>query len=145
MEGVLSSLARHIQHYDAPSLVIQYGLSLGMHSTKVPEYSRRCALFISPCPHNHYAQYSALFPSSAVRKQSIPLNVKQRCAIPHNLDSYNPLNYFAYVVYPPLYIAGPIMTFNDFYWQVNRPWFLRVYLELILGCSIAAETCSHRA
>ena len=40
----------------------------------------------------------------------------------HNLDSYNSLNYFAYVVYPPLYLAGPIMTFNDFYWQVNLPF-----------------------
>lgn len=29
------------------------------------------------------------------------------------------MNYIAYVLYPPLYIAGPIMTFNDFMWQVS--------------------------
>ena len=58
--------------------------------------------------------------------------MKQRCATPHKLVSYNSLNYFAYVVYPPLYIAGPIMTFNDFYWQVNvGRWLPRVCLELI--------------
>jgi D-alanyl-lipoteichoic acid acyltransferase DltB (MBOAT superfamily) len=61
-----------------------------------------------------------------VREQSVPLNTKQRCATAHRLDSYNLLNYFAYVVYPPLYIAGPIMTFNDFYWQVILGrWLLR--------------------
>ena len=36
------------------------------------------------------------------------------------------------------------MTFNDFYWQASPTWFLRVYLELIFGCSIATETRSHR-
>jgi hypothetical protein len=29
------------------------------------------------------------------------------------------LNFFAYCLYPPLYIAGPIITFNDFIWQVS--------------------------
>jgi len=82
--------------------------------------------------------------SSVVREQSIPLNIKQRCATAHNLDFYNPLNYFAYVVYPPLYIAGPIMTFNDFYWQVNLcRWFHRVRLELIFDCSVVTEARSH--
>lgn len=36
----------------------------------------------------------------------------------HQLDVYSFPNYIAYVLYPPLYIAGPIMTFNDFMWQV---------------------------
>lgn len=60
----------------------------------------------------------------------------------HNLDSYSFLNYFAYVIYPPLYIAGPIMTFNDFYWQVSVFGFYGCY-ELIFGCSVATEACSH--
>lgn len=33
----------------------------------------------------------------------------------------------AYGLYPPLYIAGPIMTFNDFLWQVC---FLRASSEV---------------
>lgn len=34
-------------------------------------------------------------------------------------EEYSLLNYFAYCLYPPLYIAGPIVTFNDFVWQVR--------------------------
>ena len=41
---------------------------------------------------------------------------------------YGLINYVAYCLYPPLYIAGPIMTFNDFIWQVSR--------LLIPGCSL---------
>lgn len=34
--------------------------------------------------------------------------------------------YFAYVLYPPLLLAGPIMTFNDFSWQVFSPLKIKV-------------------
>jgi len=44
---------------------------------------------------------------------------KERMAVPHGGEHYSALNYVAYVLYPPLYIAGPIMTFNDFMWQVS--------------------------
>lgn len=43
---------------------------------------------------------------------------KQRPRVPHSLEFYSFGNYLAYVLYPALYIAGPIMTFNDFMWQV---------------------------
>ncbi|KZV73129.1 MBOAT-domain-containing protein [Peniophora sp. CONT] len=49
------------------------------------------------------------------------LNPKQRTSTYHGLESYSFTNYLAYVLYPPLYIAGPIMTFNDWLWQVQRP------------------------
>ena len=32
---------------------------------------------------------------------------------------YNYVNFLSYALYCPLYIAGPIMTFNDFLWQVR--------------------------
>ena len=59
----------------------------------------------------------------------------------HSLDTYSYLNYVAYALYPPLYIAGPIMTFNDFMWQVRvtraSSWDLyllrRVQLKRPLG------------
>lgn len=35
------------------------------------------------------------------------------------MQVYSPVNYLAYILYPPLYIAGPIITFNDFMWQVS--------------------------
>ncbi|KAG6810550.1 hypothetical protein H0H92_012628 [Tricholoma furcatifolium] len=39
----------------------------------------------------------------------------------HPPHMYSFSNYLAYVLYPPLYLAGPIMTFNDFLWQHRRP------------------------
>ena len=46
------------------------------------------------------------------------MNHKQRTTTPHDLEIYSFTNYLTYVLYPPLFIAGPIMTFNDFMWQV---------------------------
>jgi D-alanyl-lipoteichoic acid acyltransferase DltB (MBOAT superfamily) len=47
------------------------------------------------------------------------MNARQRASNSHPLANYNFINYIAYALYAPLYIAGPIMTFNDFYWQVG--------------------------
>jgi len=33
---------------------------------------------------------------------------------------YNFLNYLIYILYVPLYLAGPIITFNDFIYQINH-------------------------
>ncbi|EJD06915.1 MBOAT-domain-containing protein [Fomitiporia mediterranea MF3/22] len=46
---------------------------------------------------------------------------KQRTTTPLDLDVYSYRNFLAYVLYPPLFLAGPIMTFNDFMWQHVRP------------------------
>lgn len=46
------------------------------------------------------------------------LTEKQRSTLPHSLEHYTYGNYLAYVLFPPLYIAGPILTFNNFMWQV---------------------------
>lgn len=46
------------------------------------------------------------------------LTEKQRSTLPHSLEHYTYANYLAYVLFPPLYIAGPILTFNNFMWQV---------------------------
>ena len=43
---------------------------------------------------------------------------RARTTTPHPDAVYNFRNYITYILYPPLYIAGPIMTFNDFMWQV---------------------------
>lgn len=47
------------------------------------------------------------------------LDGKQRQTTSHPEEMYSFLNYIAYTLYPPLYITGPIMTFNDFVWQVH--------------------------
>ena len=49
------------------------------------------------------------------------MSEKQRATTFHPLETYSYANYLAYALYAPLYIAGPIMTFNDFMWQVRPP------------------------
>ena len=46
------------------------------------------------------------------------LSDKKRPSVFHPRATYTFLNYLAYALYAPLYIAGPILTFNDFMWQV---------------------------
>ena len=62
---------------------------------------------------------------------------KRRVTVPHDDEYYSVLNYVAYVLYPPLYIAGPIMTFNDFMWQVSPGIHVN---GLKLTQSLASET-----
>ncbi|KAH9070807.1 hypothetical protein EDB83DRAFT_2580159 [Lactarius deliciosus] len=49
------------------------------------------------------------------------LTDKKRAAIFHTRATYTFANYLAYALYAPLYTAGPILTFNDFMWQLSRP------------------------
>lgn len=49
----------------------------------------------------------------------IPVDYRSRVTTSPAEDDYNPLNYLTYCLYPPLYIAGPIVTFNDFMCQVG--------------------------
>jgi len=50
-----------------------------------------------------------------------PENHRKRVSTSLPEEDYSLLNFIAYCLYPPLYIAGPIMTFNDFVWQVSWP------------------------
>ncbi|KAJ6539695.1 MBOAT, membrane-bound O-acyltransferase family-domain-containing protein [Mycena capillaripes] len=45
----------------------------------------------------------------------------QRQTRTHPESIYSYLNYVSYALYPPLYLAGPIMTFNDYIWQHRKP------------------------
>ncbi|CCE65048.1 hypothetical protein TPHA_0J02280 [Tetrapisispora phaffii CBS 4417] len=42
---------------------------------------------------------------------------RERLIYPHPLEEYRFANYFAYITYAPLFIAGPIITFNDYVYQ----------------------------
>ncbi|KAI0373624.1 MBOAT-domain-containing protein [Pilatotrama ljubarskyi] len=73
---------------------------------------------------------------------------KPRPRVPHSLEFYCFLNYMAYVLYPPLYIAGPIMAFNDFTWQLRRPVPISSrstlgYLARFLACILTLEAVLH--
>ncbi|AET37975.1 membrane-bound O-acyltransferase family protein Ecym_2227 [Eremothecium cymbalariae DBVPG len=45
------------------------------------------------------------------------LDERSRLVAPHSLRDYSIKNYLAYVTYTPLFIAGPIITFNDYLYQ----------------------------
>jgi len=82
-------------------------------------------------------------------KTDEPHTERERGTMPHPERDYNFPRYIAYILYAPLYIAGPIMTFNDFAWQLRRPviitshqritYFIRflvslLTMEVILHC-----------
>lgn len=45
------------------------------------------------------------------------LTERARLVAPFHLSYYNIINYIAYVTYTPLFITGPIITFNDYVYQ----------------------------
>ncbi|CAG8978149.1 hypothetical protein HYALB_00012011 [Hymenoscyphus albidus] len=49
------------------------------------------------------------------------LSERDRVTIPAHANDYNLRNYIAYSIYAPLYIAGPILTFNDYISQLRYP------------------------
>ncbi|KAL8635512.1 MAG: hypothetical protein Q9228_007001, partial [Teloschistes exilis] len=58
------------------------------------------------------------------KKQLDPsdLSERDRVDIPAKREDYCFRNYFAYILYSPLYVAGPILTFNDYISQLRyRP------------------------
>jgi protein-cysteine N-palmitoyltransferase HHAT len=58
------------------------------------------------------------------KKQLDPANLseKDRITIPADASDYSWRNYVAYAVYAPLYLTGPILTFNDYISQAKyRP------------------------
>lgn len=57
------------------------------------------------------------------KKQKDPAHISERDRVngPAPIGDYGLLNYIAYTLYTPLYLAGPIMTFNDFTHQVPPP------------------------
>lgn len=57
------------------------------------------------------------------KKQLDPANLPERDRIrtPANAKDFSFRNYIAYTIYAPLYLTGPIITFNDFISQLKYP------------------------
>ncbi|KAJ6485134.1 MBOAT, membrane-bound O-acyltransferase family-domain-containing protein [Mycena vitilis] len=62
------------------------------------------------------------------------LDDKQRQTMSHPTARYSYLNYVSYALYPPLYLAGPIVTFNDYVWQHRKP--LNIARSTVIGYAI---------
>jgi D-alanyl-lipoteichoic acid acyltransferase DltB (MBOAT superfamily) len=52
---------------------------------------------------------------------------RERIQLSCALQDYNYINFLTYVLYTPLLLCGPIITFNDFISQVGRFWFRVLY------------------
>lgn len=84
----------------------------------------------------------------ALPPTTAPTEYRDRVKASHPEEEYNFLYYIAYILYPPTYIAGPIMTFNDFMWQLRHPVEItpreRVsYLVRFAGCMLTLESILH--
>ncbi|ODV84687.1 hypothetical protein CANARDRAFT_200197 [[Candida] arabinofermentans NRRL YB-2248] len=55
--------------------------------------------------------------SSEGEQQSLILDDRARLDAPLDVTEYSLANYVSYILYTPLFIAGPILTFNDYVYQ----------------------------
>ncbi|KAK4195094.1 MBOAT, membrane-bound O-acyltransferase family-domain-containing protein [Triangularia verruculosa] len=83
--------------------------------------------------------------AEAVEKNLDPssLSERDRIALPANASDYTFKNYVGYAVYAPLYLTGPIITFNDYISQSRyrsatisspRTWKYAIRFLLVLLC-----------
>lgn len=89
--------------------------------------------------------------SNSLEKQLDPSNLseKDRVSIPADLRDFSFRNYIAYAVYAPLYLAGPILTFNDYISQqkyrpatIETPRTIRYGIRFLL-VFLAMEVVLH--
>ncbi|KAJ4290942.1 glycerol transporter [Kalmusia sp. IMI 367209] len=73
---------------------------------------------------DYYWSLNSRTGNSLEKKQLDPANLSERdrVSIPAKPNDFSFRNYFAYTLYSPLYLAGPILTFNDYISQLRyRP------------------------
>ena len=80
-----------------------------------------------------------MFNSHADRFKKKQLNLsdlpeRERVNMPARLDDYSLRNYLAYTLYAPLYLTGPVLTFNDYISQLRyTPRSITVSRTLLYG------------
>jgi D-alanyl-lipoteichoic acid acyltransferase DltB (MBOAT superfamily) len=105
-------MARQLEHHHVATRQFQHGLLLGLHD---PSSRRRdqgesiCQVIDSPT--NKLKQAN---PTKEIDERS-------RAQSSHPLPDYNFKSYLSYALYPPLYLAGPIITYNSFLSQLASP------------------------
>lgn len=89
--------------------------------------------------------------NTSKKKQLDPANLseKDRVSLPADTSDYSFRNYVAYAIYAPLYIAGPIFTFNDYISQskyrpatISAPQTVRYAIRFLLAL-LAMELILH--
>ncbi|SCU80547.1 LAME_0B03664g1_1 [Lachancea meyersii CBS 8951] len=77
------------------------------------------------------------------------LEERARLNAPHHIQDYSLSHYLAYITYTPLFIAGPIITFNDYLYQsqqtlpsINRKAIV-IYALRFSFCVLTMEVVLH--
>lgn len=82
----------------------------------------------------HWAFQSAQKDTQAALDDSSVSPLRQgtraRASQAHRLSMYSYSNFLLYLFYPPLFIAGPIMTFNDWLHQLHRPPDIKLGVQI---------------
>ncbi|ODV91558.1 hypothetical protein CANCADRAFT_123 [Tortispora caseinolytica NRRL Y-17796] len=81
-------------------------------------------------------------------KDGVHISEKTRVSTPAQIKAYTFPALLAYVTYTPLYIAGPIITFNDYIYQINHPiprnWVhIAKYAVRYIVCHLTMEILLH--
>ncbi|TKA75039.1 hypothetical protein B0A49_02186 [Cryomyces minteri] len=101
------------------SLSANWGSWLDSHGGLVPRWEilfNITVLRLISFNLDYYWSLNARDSSSNEKKQLDPsaLSERDRVSIPAKPAEYSLRNYLAYALYSPLYLAGPILTFNDY-------------------------------
>ncbi|TAQ91553.1 hypothetical protein B7494_g23 [Chlorociboria aeruginascens] len=86
---------------------------------------------------------------SPIQLDSANLSERDRVKIPANAKDYNFRNYVGYTIYAPLYLTGPIITFNDYISQckyapasIERSRTIKYGIRFLL-CLLTMELVLH--
>ncbi|KAG9302851.1 hypothetical protein G9A89_009628 [Geosiphon pyriformis] len=87
-------------------------------------------------------------PSERNDRDHAPLTVKERINRSCFAEDYNYIYYLSYVLYTPLYLAGPIVTYNNFISQLRYPQRISprsilLYGIRLLGAILCMEFMLH--
>ncbi|KAH7059336.1 MBOAT-domain-containing protein [Linnemannia elongata] len=83
-----------------------------------------------------------------IDRDRAPPTDKERVSTPTFEEDYNFIYYLAFTLYAPLYVAGPIMTFNDFISQLRYPKEIKaktlgMWFGRLIFCLLTMEFMLH--
>lgn len=132
------------------SFNLDYYWSVDRRSSSPIEVRSECPP--PPPPHHHRVRCPRAHIADVPKKKQLdPANLSERdrVTIPAPAQDFTFRNYLAYAVYAPLYLTGPIITFNDYVSQlryrpatIETPRTARYAVRLAL-CLLAMELVLH--
>ncbi|EGE77773.1 glycerol:H+ symporter [Blastomyces gilchristii SLH14081] len=108
------------------SMLLSYGKWLDSYGGLIPRWDilfNLTVLRLISFNLDYYWSLDYRSASAMEKKQLDPsaLSERDRVSIPAHRSAFNSTNYVAYALYSPLYLTGPIITFNDYISQQRYP------------------------